>query len=430
VAPLEPWEKVLVNYEEFSQTIHGKQTCIECHGGQPAADKEQAHTGLIASPSLDAQTACGACHQDITTSYETSLHNTQAGYWTALNARSLPEDHETLNQAFGNHCATCHTTCGECHINQPDNVGGGLFNGHLFEKTPPMTRACTACHGSRVGNEFLGKNEELPGDVHFRQERMNCIKCHSGVSLHASAAPADHRYAGAQVPACTDCHADLNTDNNLMHAQHGQQLQCQVCHSITYTSCDGCHVAISETSGNPFFETQATYPTFVIGRNPRQSEERPYEYVLLRHVPVAPTSFEYYGENLLPNFDSVSTWQYATPHNIQLNTPQNASCEACHGNPNLFLTADKVAPEELAANANVIVAGPPSMSGSPDPEGETTDTGAPVNNGIPVPPANHTGLIVCNICHSIGAGDAPVNPPSHEGREDSTCTSCHPLPEE
>ncbi|MCK7519827.1 MAG: hypothetical protein MZV64_19905 [Ignavibacteriales bacterium] len=48
-------------------------------------------------------------------------------------------------------------------------MGGGLFTGHVFEKTPPMTRSCTACHGSRVGNEFLGKNEGFPGDVHFRE---------------------------------------------------------------------------------------------------------------------------------------------------------------------------------------------------------------------------------------------------------------------
>jgi thiosulfate/3-mercaptopyruvate sulfurtransferase len=57
----------------------------------------------------------------------------------------------------------------------------------------------------------------------------------------------------------------------------------------------------------------------------------------------------------LPDFDSLPTFAYATPHNIQLSTPQNASCEACHGNEALFLTADKVRQEELAANEDVIV---------------------------------------------------------------------------
>ncbi len=124
---------------------------------------------------------------------------------------------------------------------------------------------------------------------------------------------------------------------------------------MQYTSCDGCHVAISETTGKPFFRTEATYLTFFIGRNPLYNENRPYEYVPVRHVPVAPTSYEYYGENLLPNFNLLPTWMYATPHNIQRNTPQNRSCNSCHGNADIFLTADKVKPEELEANRRVIV---------------------------------------------------------------------------
>jgi thiosulfate/3-mercaptopyruvate sulfurtransferase len=140
-----------------------------------------------------------------------------------------------------------------------------------------------------------------------------------------------------------------------MHTVHGSDLSCQVCHSVTYTSCDGCHVAVSEKTGNPYFETENTYFTFLIGLNPQRSYTRPYKYVPLRHVPVSPDSFSFYGENLLPNFNAMSTWVYATPHNIQLNTPQTESCNACHGNADLFLTADKVNPEEADANSDVIV---------------------------------------------------------------------------
>ena len=94
---------------------------------------------------------------------------------------------------------------------------------------------------------------------------------------------------------------------------------------------------------------------FKIGRNPLQSEDRPWKYVPVRHVPVDPESFAYYGEDLLPNFDALPTWKYATPHNIQRNTPQTETCDACHGNAELFLTADDVLPDELEANKDVIV---------------------------------------------------------------------------
>ncbi len=132
-------------------------------------------------------------------------------------------------------------------------------------------------------------------------------------------------------------------------------LSCQVCHSETYINCNSCHVAVSETSGNPFFTTEESFFTFLIGRNPRRDADRPYEYVPVRHVPVDPESFAFYGDDLLPDFNNQPTWRYATPHNIQRQTPQTESCDHCHGNPDMFLTADKVAPEELEANSAVII---------------------------------------------------------------------------
>ncbi|OGS93492.1 MAG: hypothetical protein A3K04_00270 [Gallionellales bacterium RBG_16_56_9] len=175
-------------------------------------------------------------------------------------------------------------------------------------------------------------------------------------------------------------------------------------------------MAISEKSGKPFFETQATYMTFLIGRNPQQNAERPYAYVPLRHVPAAPTSYQFYGEDLLPNFNSLPTWVYATPHNIQRNTPQNASCEACHGNPALFLTADKVKAEELKANASVVVELlPPSVD---------------LILSTPKMPADHAEHVSnsCTACHTTGIRDALILPGSHGIYKDEDCTGCHKSP--
>jgi len=372
VAPLEPWAKVLVNSEKFSATVHGNIECTECHQGAQSSDKETAHTDMIARPSDGDPNACSKCHPDITAVYPNSLHASLQGYWTALDRRSVPENHPALEEGFNNHCSNCHASCGDCHVSQPANVGGGFFDGHVFTLTPPMTQSCTACHGSRVGNEYLGKNEGYAGDVHFREGRMNCVDCHGDHELHGQPSectqchtapedmtmtPADHRYAGLQSPTCESCHPNtiLGKDNIEMHTVHGADLSCQVCHSITYTSCDGCHVAISEKSGKPFFETEATYSTFMIGLNPNRSYTRPYKYVPLRHVPIAQDSFSYYGNDLLPNFDALSTWVYATPHNIQLKTPQAETCNACHSHTELFLTVDKVKSAESNANLNVIV---------------------------------------------------------------------------
>ena len=154
MAPLEPWEKVLVS-NSFMETEHGQIACIACHFGDSTVnDKELAHTDMIATPDEDAQKTCGNCHNDIVVTSVNSLHSNQTGYFKAMYSRSLPEKHAALDEAFRYNCVSCHTTCGDCHISQPNSVGGGLLDGHKMVKTPPMTRTCTACHGSRVGNEF------------------------------------------------------------------------------------------------------------------------------------------------------------------------------------------------------------------------------------------------------------------------------------
>ena len=427
MAPLEPWEKVLVNAESYIGSIHGTIACATCHLGENAAEKEAAHTGLIARPSEDPGKVCGACHADIAEVYPDSLHSSQVGYWTTINARNAPEDHPALEEMFGNHCASCHTSCGDCHVSQPKSVGGGLIDGHNFNATPSLTRNCTACHGSRVGNEYMGKHEDIKADVHFRQGRMKCTDCHTAAEMHGDYANIEgfttdspmHRYEGGQLPECTQCHTSVGSaDEGIqMHQTHGEKLSCQVCHSVSYSSCDGCHVQTSEDTGNPYFATEGTYLTFFIGKNPIKSDERPYDYVPLRHIPVSPTSYSFYTGSEMANYDALPTWTYATPHNIQRETPQNASCEACHGNQELFLTADKVAEDELNANQSVIVENVPAPIGE-------------MSSEIDPMPENHASFAVgiCLNCHAEGGEDIPKIPMSHEGFDPEGCLTCHTTP--
>lgn len=362
MAPMEPWEKVLVS-EEFFINVHGQTTCAACHAGDSSStDKETAHTGLIAAPDADPQRTCGNCHSEIVTTSADSLHVSQNGFYQAIYSRSLPENHAALDEMFSDNCQSCHTTCGDCHIAQPDIVGGGLLAGHEIVKTPPMSLTCIACHDSRVGNEYMGKNDELPGDLHFRLLLMTCVNCHDGASMHDSEGN-NHRYEGSQSPSCESCHDEVGntSDSVVQHQIHQDTLSCQVCHSVSYTNCESCHIDVDESTGNANHTLDSTYLTFLIGRNSRQSSDRPYEYVPVRHIPIDPESFADYGNNLLPNYNLLPTWTYATPHNIQRNTPQNESCNSCHGNADIFLTADKIQKGELTANRNVIVENVPGL---------------------------------------------------------------------
>ena len=329
----------------------------------------------------DNELCAGACHGEETELFHTGLHYDTRGIthpkYSQIGKRADVSKLELVEEALTNHCSGCHTTgCGECHISRPVSTGGGFIKGHVFNKTPKATTNCTGCHGSRIEKEMLAKGgEDINGDpvetvadVHWNPNAMTCDACHSG---HAEDLTyVDYRYDQPNPPRCEDCHQDQVEDESIqMHSIHAVAgsgaplLQCQICHSQPYNNCNGCHVKKSD-EGSCYFELDKSWFDFKIGKNPLKDVTRPYDFVLLRHVPVARDTFQFYGDDLLTNFNVLPTWKYATPHNIlkeiKVGTetqplPQVDGCDGCHGHAELFLTEGVVETDELEANAPVIV---------------------------------------------------------------------------
>jgi hypothetical protein len=353
------WEKVLVS-TEFADTTHGAISCIDCHGGRDGIlTKEEAHEGIVIDPSAGEATACQPCHASIIPNVQASLHSTQQGYFTAFTRRGGDVESQMFIDMFSARCAECHSSCGQCHISRPTTVGGGLTHGHMFRKSPSQTNQCTACHGSRVGDEFRGRNEGIPADVHYLSG-MNCMNCHTDVELHGDGTTPLDRHSNDAGPQCLDCHPGATAPDSQIahHVVHGDKVSCNVCHSVDYKNCYACHVE-RDSQGLRFPSEMG----FRIGRNVDQSDRRPYNYVLVRHIPIAPDTFEPWDLEM-PGYADTPTWRLATPHNIQRNTPQTESCDNCHASDELYLTTEFInglidsglmVTEELEANAPVIV---------------------------------------------------------------------------
>ena len=306
-------------------------------------------------------TYCAPCHAEIVAYHAASVHSDQTGYRTMLMDRAgVSELTPVMMEMLEDRCFECHTTCGQCHISQPNAVGGGLIDEHIFKSTPNQTRNCTACHGARIGSEFKGENEGFKPSAHY-EAGLNCFDCHTGDEIHGPNSAADCRYEVSVRPKCIDCHLNPETYNDQME-QHVGQLACNVCHSQEYKNCYQCHVAkpgSSVTHGLKF----PSEIDLKIGRNPIKCGDIPWDIVLLRHIPISPESFTEY-DITLHDYTSMPTWKYTSPHNIRRNTPQNESCDSCHGNANLFLTefyinmriVEALAyPQELEANQSVIM---------------------------------------------------------------------------
>ena len=95
--------------------------------------------------------------------------------------------------------------------------------------------------------------------------------------------------------------------------------------------------------------TGSSYCAFEIGRNYLKDNERykEFDYITVRHVPIAPDTFKEWGISDLELFESQPTWKMAKPHNIQLwtaqtETPEGASCDASCHNSNYYLREDDV----------------------------------------------------------------------------------------
>lgn len=370
---MEAFDKFFVDPDFLLEDFHGRSIgCIWCHGGDKTSmNRDVAHEGMNAYPSATPAQNCTPCHQKTVENHVASLHFDTVGMFNNISQRAgnlSSDDMASFEMGYQNHCTSCHATCGSCHVSRPAPAEGGFLKQHMFERTPSIQYNCTACHGSRVGDEYLGRNEGCLPDTHWLSGGMQCQECHSVDQMHGNGIRYENRYASQPRTQCADCH-DLAEDGNPYHERHaetnrggsgfaGASLTCQVCHSSRYKNCYNCHTGIDD-QGILYFQTDTALLDLKIGRNPIQTEAHPEDYTVLRHVPVSPDTFAFYGDNLLPNFDVLPTWKFATPHNITLNTTQAASCNDCHGNSDIFLTESDLAPGEIEANQGVIVNGAP-----------------------------------------------------------------------
>jgi hypothetical protein len=356
----------------FAGTAHGRLLCQDCHGGDGEADdKRQAHADMVRDPSSDAEASCGACHPDIVEANSGSLHRTLQGYETMVEARLGEDldDHPAVVEGMQGACYKCHATCGQCHVSRPESVGGGLTDGHVFQRTPDMLNQCTACHGSRIGEEFRGVHRDeidgYKGDVHYLAS-MRCQSCHGAMEIHGSTA--ETRHEATEMPKCEDCHGATRNTNE-WHLAHWDDLSCQVCHSQDYKSCASCHV--------PDGVDEPSWLGFKIGRNPLPDQRR-QAYVTLRHIPVAPDTFAAWGVAELPAFEALPTWKYTSPHNIVLQSERTtvgkdeACGDRCHNSPattdGWFLRQTDLdqRPELAEANTPFIVPDTPATEWWPD----------------------------------------------------------------
>lgn len=370
----EPYDRVYMGgdgFEEYKKSGHYSIGCTGCHNGVDGTDdKNLAHSGdFLRHPSAAADEKCGTCHQQIVSNFETSIHN-GTGQMRKVAMRSGfagPEEFDQLPQhqieGYNANCATCHGTCGNCHIVRPPIGGGGLANGHMFNKTPDMVTVCIVCHTSRGGHAYLGVAPGTVPDVHLTSMQFKCGNCHSGSELHGDGEPVEQRYAYSKLPECENCHSGIESANNY-HSMHYDDFNCQVCHSQDYNNCGSCHIH-GEGARIP------SYLGYKIAVNPLPELRPDYHFALVRRTLAAPDNWKEYGVESYVNFEVLPTYNYTTPHNLlrwtqRTEVRNGRSCSSnCHirneggtlVNKGLYLFDEDLLEWEKGASNSIIVDG-------------------------------------------------------------------------
>jgi thiosulfate/3-mercaptopyruvate sulfurtransferase len=315
----EPYDRVFMGgqgYIDFKNSSHYDVGCVGCHNGKDGtSDKKLAHSdSFISHPSAIYDQKCKTCHEAISNNFKTSLHHGM-GQKRKVTMRSGLSGYKEFDklpahqiEGYNSNCATCHGTCGNCHIVRPPIGGGGLANGHKFTKTPDMNSVCVTCHVSRGGHAYLGVASGTQPDVHLTKMGYRCTECHKGDELHGDGVEVDQRYAYTKLPTCTSCHKGLESKNTY-HSMHYNTFNCQTCHSQNYNNCGSCHIHGSGAR-------VPSYMSYKIAMNPLPDIKKGYKYSVVRRTLAAPDNWEKYGVPEYSNFDVLPTYNYTSPHNI------------------------------------------------------------------------------------------------------------------
>ncbi|SDK20589.1 hypothetical protein SAMN04488540_12157 [Ferrimonas sediminum] len=253
---------------------HSALDCSDCH--QADGNKAKSwHPAIQADPTADGGSVCSDCHgEEMVTNFRHSLHYTVNGVTKGLVERlaQTPDAQEIFDEMHHypeEGCNSCHATCGQCHVSQPDFAGGGLLNKHEFIKQPETEKTCETCH-----YENAETHREV--DAHVTKHNMTCLDCHSDVQeFHGrdikdipegrlynegpngtKTGPYEQTQKRDVIKVkCEDCHQDKVADHTELLTgkaaliNHNEKLKCTACHTQPYTNCFGCHEDDTESVG-------------------------------------------------------------------------------------------------------------------------------------------------------------------------------------
>ena len=321
------WRDVYVDLEQFAADKHGAVGCTACHQDDIYADfphgSSQGHRQDPADPAR-VKSTCGSCHAEITARHLNSLHSTLEGHKRSL----IDLMGQEKGMARFSACTSCHATCTDCHMKQPDRYNRLVpqTESHRFTRRPAAV-VCKVCHGQTAETYLGARGNAAHGPSVMATAGLECLDCHSGKEIHGSGKRPG--FIGETVkPNCETCHARPGLavptakgplaarqydPQNSAHRIHKDRLACVSCHTQWYTNCWDCHKGRAREDGDKFF----------LAVNPETGKIH-----TAIHVPI---NTELGGVS-----PELGGWAVKTRHSWG----KSQSCEKCHTDPAVYVNPE------------------------------------------------------------------------------------------
>jgi hypothetical protein len=254
-----------------------------------------------------------------------SLHSTLEGHRRSL--VELMGEKEGIARFHG--CTSCHATCTDCHMKQPDRYGRLVpkTESHGFARRPPST-VCKVCHGQTADTYLGARGNAAHGPSVMASAGLECLDCHPGGELHGSGARPGFMSESVR-PNCEECHANGGAavatakgpqtarqydPEAAAHRIHRGRLACVSCHTEWYTNCWDCHKGNAKEEGDKFF----------LAMNPETGKVH-----TAVHVPI--------GSEFGGVAPEVGGWAVKTRHSWG----KSQTCEKCHTDPAVYISTEQ-----------------------------------------------------------------------------------------
>jgi cytochrome b subunit of formate dehydrogenase len=213
---------------QLAQSVHSALGCLDCHSGI----KDIPHADHLPPPD------CGACHQDETKAYSSSIHgvshllgsSSAAECWDCHGSHGiLPAD----NPASPVYKMNLPVTCGKCHSN------------------PGLTTEYRILHPN-AAKEFV---ESIHGQALLKMGLIvapSCSDCHGVHDIKPAVYPTSPINHANVAKTCGKCHVGIEKiyDRSI----HGQMLAKGDTHAPVCTDCHTAHQIVNPAAANSFKE--------------------------------------------------------------------------------------------------------------------------------------------------------------------------------